>query len=275
MAKTSIATRPFFIANQNTDNRAYYEDSVSFTWHNGMSWQVRQRSSDAMREAILKKLNIEKAKEEEFLEVSTASRNYEIGTGLSALNLIYTDPQTRESYPVENWFQAAKVFGMAGNEKGPYPELLKVRLAKRYVNPSPDKKTVLQMKDDPLFQSIQNDINGASLTHFCMSRMTYPAVPRSAFYDYLYVSALNQRQNGKLADAVLSYRIFTDIMFNPGFGKRRRYNTQARSCAIYVSLRLSGKLVEGANLDFDSFVSAVKYPEELEDSPTEAQMSLF
>lgn len=49
---------------------------------------------------------------------------------------------------MENWFQSSKVFVKDGIERGPYRELLSIRLAKRYVNPRPDKKTVEQLKGD-------------------------------------------------------------------------------------------------------------------------------
>lgn len=50
-------------------------------------------------------------------------------------------------------------------------------------------------------------------------------------------------------------------MFTPGTGKKRKYNTQARSCAIFVSLSNKGVLEEALK-SFDSFVDLVKYREE-------------
>ena len=77
-------------------------------------------------------------------------------------------------------------------ERGPYRELLGIRLAKRYVNPHPDKKTLEQLKGDMLFDNIQREIAGAQMSCFKLSGAEYPLLPRSAFYDYLYVSALCQ-----------------------------------------------------------------------------------
>jgi hypothetical protein len=47
-------------------------------------------------------------------------------------------------------------------------------------------------------------------------------------------------------------------MFNPGTGKRRKYNTQARSCAVFVSLTKRG-LIDDAMFDIDTFIDLVKY----------------
>lgn len=257
MARINTAIRPFFCASKR-DGQAYIEDEIEFDWHSGMSWQVRQRSSDAMHEAILQKFSKSDLEPSEILEVSTASHDYEVGQALSAMNLIYTDPDTLESYPLENWFQSSKVFLKDGREKGPYRELLNVRLAKRYINPHPDKKTIEQFEGDPLFEKIQSEINGSKMSCFRLSGEDYPLLPRSAFYDYLYVSALCQPQNRELANGLMGFRVFTDIMFNPGSGKTKRFNTQARSCAIYVALSKRGILDSGMPT-FDEFVREVDY----------------
>lgn len=171
---------------------------------------------------------------------------------------IYVDPETQESYPVENWFQSSKVFVKDGIERGPYRDLLSIRLAKRYVNPHPDKKTVEQLKGDMLFDNIQREIAGAQLSCFKLSGTEYPLLPRSAFYDYLYVSALCQPQNSSLAEGLMQFRVFTDIMFNPGTGKIKKFDTQARSCAIFVSLSKRG--MPGKDIpSFEEFVATASY----------------
>ncbi|HCD3539354.1 TPA: hypothetical protein NBN99_005330, partial [Klebsiella pneumoniae] len=53
---------------------------------------------------------------------------------------------------------------------------------------------------------------------------------RTAFYDWLYLSALNQ--NKDLAMNLLNYDGFTDIEFNPA----KSINCQARTAALFVSL---------------------------------------
>ena len=54
--------------------------------------------------------------------------------------------------------------------------------------------------------------------------------PRTAFYDWLYLTALQANTNE--ARQLLSFRAFTDIEFNP----KRSVNCQARSCALFVAL---------------------------------------
>lgn len=271
-ARINTATRSFYCASKR-EGQAFIEDTIEFDWHSGMSWQVRQRSSDAMHEAILQRYLKYGLKPDEILEVSTASHDYEVGQALSAMNLIYVDPETQESYPVENWFQSSKTFVKDGIERGPYRELLEVRLAKRYVNPHPDKKTVEQHKGDMLFDDIQREIAGSQMSCFKLSGTEYPLLPKSAFYDYLYVSALCQPQNSTLAEGLMRFRVFTDIMFNPGTGKNKKFNTQARSCAIYVALRKRNQL--GAEmLSYRDFVASVSY-DDLAETSDVSQPSLF
>ncbi len=272
MARINTAIRPFYCASKRA-GQAFIEDEVEFDWHSGMTWQVRQRSSDAMHEAILRKYPQSDLKPSEILEVSTASHDYDLGQALSAMNLIYTDFDTEESHPLENWFQSSKVFVKDGKERGPYKELLDVRLAKRYINPHPDKKTVEQFSGDPLFERIQDEIGGSAMSCFRLFGEDYPLIPRSAFYDFLYISALCQPLNKELAEGLLGYRIFTDIMFNPGTGKTKRFNTQARSCAIYASLA-KRNMLKNSMPRFDDFLRYVRYPIDSKEG-TEQQPKLF
>lgn len=259
MGSIKNATRPFFAASEKP-GQVFYEECASFDWHSGMSWQVRQRSSESFAEAILAKYGAGGLKGDEILEVSTASKNYAVGKALSAVNLLYKDDAGGLCYSVENWFQAAKVFEKDGIVSGPYPELLEVRMPKRYLNSSISKDVANQYRNDPLFNRIQKETYKAPLIRFEMLGSCYPMVPRSCFYDYLYVSALNQEKNASLAESIMQYRVFTDIMFTPGSGSKRKYNTQARSCAIFVSLR-KRQAVDAATRDIQSFIEAVGYQE--------------
>jgi hypothetical protein len=257
--KSKQATRPFFAASKK-QGRAYYEEAITFEWHSGLSWQQRQRSSDEMANAIAAKYSRIGISTSQILEISTASHNHELGCALSALNLQYTDSVTGITRPVENWFQASKVFGNHEVEYGPYTELLNIEKPKKFLNGGHSGKQT-GLENDPLFQRIQSEIVGRSLVKFSMSSIDYPLIPRSAFYDYIYIQALSQEQNEHLASKLTDYRIFTDIMFNPGTGKNKKYNTQARSCAIFVALSNKGTLSE-ALLSFDSFVKVVEYTSE-------------
>ena len=68
----------------------------------------------------------------------------------------------------------------------------------------------------------------------------------NCFYNWLYINALNL--NNDLADQVIEYDAFTDIVFNP----QKSINCQAEAAAIYVSLRKQGLLTEALK-DKDSF----------------------
>lgn len=254
------AIRPFFAAAK-SGTPLFYEQEVEFEWHSGMSWQVKQRSSDSFQSAILEKYSKSGLAPSELLEVSTASHNHETGQALSALNLMYEDEGTGIIRPVENWFQSAKVFTDSGQTFGPYKELLDRDKPKRYLNTRLDKKTKEQYANDDLFERIQLQIANATMCGFELHGETYPILPRSAFYDYLYVCALSQSRNKEIAQSLLGFRVFTDIMFTPGKGVRRKYNTQARSCAIYVALA-NRNLLDQALSGYKSFVETVGYPEE-------------
>lgn len=259
MTAIARASRPFFaVKRPEKGGCVYHEEEIGFNWHRGMSWQVRQRSSLAMAQAIEDRYPSVAGK---ILEVSTKSVDYEIGAALSAQRLIYSDHRSGRSRPVENWFQASKQFIRNGLELGPYPELLDVEpvRAKRFINPNLDKKTAEQCSGDPLFEQIQREIRGAVMSRFVFLDEAYPLEPKSSFYDFLYVQALSQEQNSELARALRKYVVFTDIEFNPvKNGKVIRYNTQARACAIWVSLEQRG-LSARALESIESFVDCVGY----------------
>lgn len=260
MSSIKHAIRPFFAASEKP-GQIFYEESIAFDWHSGMSWQVRQRSSDSLANAILARYAASGLGEEDILEVSTASKSHDIGKALSAINLTYIDEISGKSYSVENRFQSAKVFERNGVSLGPYPGLLEIKSPMRYLNSSLSANIAKQYESDELFNSIQEEIRGSSLSRFEMSDKVFPLVPRSCFYDYLYVSALRQEQNRHLTESIMRYRVFTDIMFNPGSGRNKKYNTQARSCAIFVALRKRG-LLDVAMDDIVSFTAIVKYQDD-------------
>ena len=272
MGAIKRAVRPFFGAARKP-GCAYFEESMEFDWHSGLSWQVRQRSSKCLADAIVHKYGPAGLVAEDILEVSTASDKYETGRALSALNLMYEDSRSGRVASVENWFQSAKVFERDGYEYGPYSELLSVGKPMRYLNVYLDKKTASRYEGDGLFQRIQSDVKDASLVRFELWGKEFPLIPRSCFYDYLYSKALYQSQNADLAERLCGYRVFTDIMFNPGSGKRRKFNTQARSCAIFVSLKKRG-LIGDALSDIETFIDLVGYEQRIGSSGENLQMDV-
>ena len=260
---TARAARPYFIATPES-RWGFIERDVEFTWHKGMSWQVKQRSSLAMQAEIER---LRPALAGKVLEVSTKSVDYELGCALSAFNLTLRDPETGEEHPLENWFQSSKRWrGADGQARGPYPELLELKPAdaKSYVSRGSSAKPNARQAADPLFARIQGELADARFDGFEFAGRDFPTTPRSAFYDYLYATALSQERNAHLGETLVSYRAFTDIEFKPtdARGHVVKFNTQARSCAIYVTLAVRGTLAE-ALADVESFIEKVGYPPSL------------
>ena len=108
---------------------------------------------------------------------------------------------------VECAFQGSKVF----EKGGPYSDLYSVS--------SKEAKT-----DDRLR-------NSGNLVAFNFLGENFPISPMTAFYDWLYISALWQNPN--LAKRLATFQGFSDIAFNPD----RSINCQARSAALFVSLQ--------------------------------------
>ncbi|UNU73301.1 hypothetical protein LU293_09600 [Moraxella nasovis] len=70
--------------------------------------------------------------------------------------------------------------------------------------------------------------------------------PTTAFYDWLYINALNQ--NKQYHHELLSYQAFTDIEFNP----EKSINCQAYSVAMFVALAKNDML--GVLKDKEAFL---------------------
>ena len=201
-----MATRPVFLpmASNNSPTR---EIPVEFTWHAGMAVTQKQKSIASLHEAARKRLNLHR-----ILEVSTKS-TVELGRKLSAFNMrvLLSDGGVTS---VESAYQSSKVF--AGG--GPFTELLRA-----------DSRTA---KTDERLRS------SGSLLRFQFEDTVWPLDPPTAFYDWLYISAL--AADAALATGVREFDAFTDIEFNP----ERSLNCQARSVALFCSLSNSGELQE-------------------------------
>jgi hypothetical protein len=199
-----MASRPVFIplrVGQHLVRMALIE----FDWIPGMSLSQSRKRIDALHEATRKRLRISR-----ILEVSSKSAD-QLGTALSAFNLRLQDPDGLHP-TVESAYQGSKVFAGAG----PFHDI--------YRMPSIDAK-----RDDRVR-------NGGAIVGFRYHCDEWPTVPRSAFYDWLYVTALSQ--NRELSNEVAGYDCFTDIAFNP----EKSFNCQARAVALCVSLQWRGAL---------------------------------
>ena len=153
-------------------------------------------------------------------EVSSAAKT-ELGNRLSAFNL--KDAQGRL---LECVFQSSKKF----EKGGPYLDLLDI---------APNKAK----KDSRLK-------NSGKLVAFVNDGKEYPLIPRTAFYDYIYINAL--MANRELWDEIDNYDAFSDVWFNPD----KSLNCQAEAMAMFRGLKESGNL-EKAMKSYDDFVNTV------------------
>ena len=180
----------FFVDNTNV----FEEKIITFDYVKGMAFSQKQKNVLSFHSSIQKQYPNLK-----ILEISTKS-NDSLGVSLSAFNL------KLNGYPVESIFQSGKVF-----IDGTQSEFLKTyppKEAKQYIATN----------------------NNSALKCFRYESLEFPLEPKSMFYDYIYINALNQIPN--TSKHLIEYDIFTDIEFN----EKKQINCQARACAIYSFL---------------------------------------
>ncbi|MGD9425959.1 DUF6977 family protein [Pantoea sp. NSTU24] len=214
-----MAVRPVFIPVISNNVLSITKD-LDFPWSPGMAKVQKQKSIKALHAAA----NAQGL--DSLLEISSKSED-ELGVALSAFNLKIKTRKLSKEFSVESAFQASKVF----EHGGPYVDLL-------------DKESRDAKKDIRLKES-------GNLMSFNFYNTIWPLIPRTAFYDWLYLSALNQ--NKKLAEQLLQFDGFTDIEFNPA----KSINCQARAAALYVSLNKLNML-EDALSSQENFLSTLK-----------------
>ncbi|MBC4012116.1 hypothetical protein H8R13_10285 [Morganella morganii] len=174
---------------------------IDFTWFPGMSISQKQKSIDSLHDAA--KITLPDV--ERILEISSKSRT-PLGVALSAFNLSFTTLKQQRTLTVECAFQGSKVF----QHGGPYVDIFNL--------------TAREAKKDKRL------LTSGRLTGFKFFGTEWELEPQTAFYDWLYISALKKQQT--LAKQIIEYDAFTDIEFNP----ERSINCQAYSAALYVSL---------------------------------------
>ena len=218
-----MAKRPVFKA---TTGFPYVEViQTEFVYYPGFSPSQAQKSTESLHHSYLENHPEDSGK---ILEVSTRSKK-PLGNALSAFNLRYR-MSNGDDIPLECVFQAGKCFEN-GNQ---YKDLLKV--------------SAREAKRDPRLRE------SGALVKFELEGRVFPLVPRTLFYDWLYIAALTQHEH--LAEEAVVYSAFTDIAFNP----EKSINCQARSVALFVAVCQADKLAE-AMKDVETFQRIV-YPEE-------------
>ena len=199
-----MAQRPVFMPND--FNPYSVEWQVDFPFSAGLAPSQKQKNIAALHKSFLEEFPGKRV-----LEISSKSLQPE-GVLLSAFNLKKFVPSLGKAVSVENIYHAGKVF----EHGGPYPDLL--------------EKTARESKKDERMH-LSGGIIG-----FRFEDMRFPTVPKTAFYDFLYMNAL--LENEELMNALLQYDAFTDIEFNP----RKSIACQASAAAKFIALHRAGRL---------------------------------
>lgn len=214
-----MTTRPIYVPS--SKKKLLVETfPIEFKWHPGFAKSQSQKNISALHDAAKKILDINK-----ILEISSKSEN-ELGVMLSAFNLMVTTPKGRK-FSLECAYQASKVFEYGG----PYVDLL--------------DKSSIEAKKDPRLK------NSGDLKYFIFFGRRWELQPTTSFYDWLYINTLNK--NEVLAEEVLRYDAFTDIVFTPG----KSYNCQAYAAALYVSLMRRGIMDKDVVADQDAYLGLI------------------
>ena len=231
-----MATRPVF---KPLSAFPFVEEiPVEFKWYPGFAKSQAQKSLHALHSAA-KQLGISS-----ILEISSRSMD-PLGISLSAFNLqINPENANAPGMSVECAFQGSKVFQYGG----PYHDLYKV--------PS------IEAKKDPRIR------NSGDLVAFNFLGESFPITPVTAFYDWIYMTALSQ--NPKLSKELLNFEAFSDIAFNP----QKSLNCQSRAAALFVSLNMCGE-IEMALRDRKHFFSLLAGPPIKQTKNIVGQIKLF
>jgi hypothetical protein len=218
-----------------------YVDTVDieFKWYPGFAKSQMQKTIVSLHEAA------EKRGIAPILEISRKSAS-RLGVSLSAFNLPL-ETESGQKMSVECAYQGSKVF----EKGGPYHDL--------YWESSRAAKTDERLQ------------NSGELIAFNLCGEDFPAEPKTAFYDWLYITALFQKKKD-LMQQLETYQGFSDIVFNPS----RSLNCQARAAALFVALSKNGLINEQIFSNKDYYLALLNGNKQF--SPTEQspqQISLF
>lgn len=193
---------------------------VEFKYYPGFSAKQKVLSIRSLH-AAFKNLYPEKS----VLEISSKSED-ELGVNLSAFNLKIKVANFDKVFSVESAFQSSKVF----EGGGPFKDLL--------------YKSSREAKTDSRLR------NSGALKAFKYFDRIFPLEPKTYFYNWLYINALNLQT--ELAAEIWNFDAFTDIEFNP----KKSVNCQAEAAAIFVGLNRAG-LIESAVESEKNFLKIV------------------
>lgn len=212
-----MAERPVFVPAPD-HNKLVEEFFFPLKWNSGFALVQKEKNIKALRESA------KAAGLSPLLEISTKSDNKR-GRHLSAFHMsVPTKGHGR--IKLELAFQGSKVF----ERGGPFTDLYLV-----------DEKEIGKAKRDPRLKESGN------LIGFEFEGVQFPLEPKTVFYDWLYISFLNDYRDW--APKLYEYAGFTDVEFNP----QRSINCQARSAALFVSL-MRQDLLDEATKSPQSFI---------------------
>jgi len=218
-----MAERPIFIPT--TDKTQLVEERfLQLTWNSGFAVTQKEKNILALREAA--------AREglKPLLEISTKSDNKR-GRHMSAFHMTVPTGEFGE-IKLELAFQGSKVF----EHGGPFTDL--------YFK---NDREIGEAKRDPRLRE------SGRLIGFRFEGCDFPLEPKTAFYDWLYISVLKNHRDW--AKTLYDYAGFTDVEFNPF----KSINCQARSAALFVSLMRHGLLDEATKSQADFIDLLTKY----------------
>ncbi len=201
-----MANRPIFTPDFNGFPFVETVD-IEFKWYSGFAKSQMQKTIVSLHEAA------EKQGIAPVLEISRKSAS-RLGVSLSAFILTLETPRGQKM-SVECAYQGSKVF----ENGGPYHDLYSVS--------SRSAKTDERLR------------NSGELIAFNFCGENFPIEPKTAFYDWLYITALCQKKKDMMQQ-LESFLGFSDIVFNPN----RSLNCQARAAALFVSLSKNGLIDE-------------------------------
>ncbi len=214
-----MARRPVFIPD--ISGFPYVSSiDIEFQWFAGFSKTQAQKSIASLHEAA-KKMEIYP-----ILEVSGKSE-FALGVSLSAFDLSLSN-QGSKTISVECAYQGSKVF----EDGGPFHDL--------YTVSSREAKTDLRLR------------NSGEVTGFDLLGERFPIEPQTAFYNWLYMTALSQMEPPVIQE-LNQFKGFSDIAFNP----KRSINCQARAVAVYVALHNTVPDELQTLGDWDSYIELV------------------
>lgn len=203
-----MAERPIFVSMPDS-TELVKEIFFQIHWHSGFARVQKEKNIQELHAAAA----LDGYRN--LLEISTKSTS-ERGRHLSAFHMT-AETKQYGTIKLELAFQGSKVF----ERGGPFTDLYRK-----------GEKEIGEAKRDPRLQE------SGALTGFRFEGFDFPLEPKTAFYDWLYISFLKNFWDW--APKLYAYGGFTDIEFNP----HRSINCQARSCALFLSLMRRNLLIK-------------------------------